>query len=70
MHLTQPQDVEEEARLPTLVAVWKKKHPKKAKAGVDVNSMDDDDVEDKGAGWVLLRGHPKAGWRMASISFY
>ncbi|KAJ7824339.1 hypothetical protein B0H13DRAFT_337619 [Mycena leptocephala] len=63
-HTPQPQDATEESRLPALVAAWKQKHAKK-----NTNSADDGDAseeeEDEGGRGALLRGYPKAGWRLA-----
>ncbi|KAJ7732903.1 hypothetical protein DFH07DRAFT_780748 [Mycena maculata] len=64
-HTVQPGDRVEEAHLPRLVTAWKLKHPKKN----DNTAADDgdasDEEEDEAGRTGLLRGYPKAGWRIA-----
>ncbi|KAJ7022274.1 hypothetical protein C8F04DRAFT_1194675 [Mycena alexandri] len=72
-HTVQPGDATEEACLPARIASWLAEHPqqannnqskKKAKKLGDGN--DSDAEEDAGARVGLLRGYPKAGWRLFS----
>ncbi|KAJ7020994.1 hypothetical protein C8F04DRAFT_1274232 [Mycena alexandri] len=72
-HTVQPGDATEEACLPARIASWLAEHPqqannnqskKKAKKSGDGN--DSDAEEDAGARVGLLRGYPKAGWRLFS----
>ncbi|KAJ7430065.1 hypothetical protein B0H11DRAFT_1943751 [Mycena galericulata] len=64
-HTVQPGDLVEEARLPKLVTAWKLKQSKKN----DNTAADDGDAseeeEDEAGRAGLLRGYPKAGWRIA-----
>ncbi|KAJ7449767.1 hypothetical protein B0H11DRAFT_1928545 [Mycena galericulata] len=64
-HTVQPGDLVEEAHLPKLVTAWKLKQSKKN----DNTAADDGDAseeeEDEAGRAGLLRGYPKAGWRIA-----
>ncbi|KAJ7107972.1 hypothetical protein C8R43DRAFT_1140118 [Mycena crocata] len=70
-HRERPEDRDEEAKLPTLVADWKaKQRERKKKSGKSVEESDSDneeeeEEEDEGGRAALLRGYTKAGWRLA-----
>ncbi|KAJ6534281.1 hypothetical protein B0H19DRAFT_1271998 [Mycena capillaripes] len=69
-HTPQSGDRDEEARLPGLITAWKRRQAEKKKnaesAAADSDGSDNEEDED-GRG-ALLRGYPKAGWRLAIIS--
>jgi hypothetical protein len=76
-HKPQPQDREEEARLPALVKAYKqkkeeelaKKNQAKKNTKKKTKTADDSDgeqAEDEGGRGALLRGYPRAGWRSVS----
>lgn len=62
-HAPQPTDAKEEGRLPELVATWKRQRAKKSVADEGDTS---DEEEDEAGRSGLLRGYPKAGWRLVS----
>ncbi|KAJ7718420.1 hypothetical protein DFH07DRAFT_784953 [Mycena maculata] len=67
-HQAQPGDAVEESTLSALVTAWKRKQRTK-KEKHDKATADDgdasDEEEDEGGRGGLLRGYPKAGWRLA-----
>jgi len=72
-HTIQPGDATEEACLPARIASWLAEHPKQAKTGQSKkkpkksgDGNDSDAEEDTGARVGVLRGYPKAGWRLVS----
>ncbi|KAJ7141935.1 hypothetical protein C8R43DRAFT_954587 [Mycena crocata] len=64
-HKVQPGDGEEEARIPALVATWRKqqKDKQRSKKVVEEEDSDEDEEEDESGRAALLRGYTKAGWR-------
>ncbi|KAJ7695627.1 hypothetical protein B0H17DRAFT_1198412 [Mycena rosella] len=64
-HKVQPQDREEEACVPALVATWKLKHKKQTLATADDGGTSDEE-EDEGGHGALLREYSKAGWQLIS----
>ncbi|KAF7328563.1 Acid protease [Mycena venus] len=62
-HTPQPQDRDEEARLSALVTAWKRNKKKLPAAANDGDTSDEE--EDEGGHAAVLRGYPKAGWRLA-----
>ncbi|KAJ7085632.1 hypothetical protein C8R43DRAFT_965198 [Mycena crocata] len=67
-HEVQPGDGEEEARIPALVATWKKQQKDKQRSKKVVEEEDSDEEEeeeDESGRAALLRGYTKAGWRAA-----
>jgi hypothetical protein len=66
-HTPQPQDRDEESRLPGLVVAWKKQN-QRAKKNTDSGDDSDgsDQEEDEGGHVALLRGYAKAGWHRVS----
>ncbi|KAJ7118650.1 hypothetical protein C8R43DRAFT_960241 [Mycena crocata] len=66
-HKVQPGDGEEEARIPALVATWRKqqKDKQRSKKVVEEEDSDEDEEEDESGRAALLRGYTKAGWRAA-----
>ncbi|KAJ6455633.1 hypothetical protein C8R47DRAFT_1228129 [Mycena vitilis] len=63
-HTPHPEDAEEEARVPRLVAAWLLAHPKKSKNQSAADGGDaSDEEEDEGGHNGHLRGYTKAGWR-------
>ncbi|KAJ7780738.1 hypothetical protein DFH07DRAFT_438924 [Mycena maculata] len=65
-HTEQPGDLDEEARLPRLVASWKQQ--KNKPSGGDEGAGGTNDGEENSAARVaLLRGYKKAGWRLVRV---
>ncbi|KAJ7075959.1 hypothetical protein B0H15DRAFT_805905 [Mycena belliarum] len=69
-HQVQPQDKEEEGRLPALATAWKQKEREKLRkrkpaAIPDSDDSSDEEDEDEAAREGLLRGYKKSGWRVA-----
>jgi hypothetical protein len=65
-HKAQPGNSEEEARVPKLMAAWKRENQKAKTTRVADNGDGSDDEEDEGARVGLLRGYTKAGWLRVS----
>ncbi|KAJ7926090.1 hypothetical protein B0H13DRAFT_1862601 [Mycena leptocephala] len=77
-HKPQPQDRDEEARLPALVSAYKRKKEEEQEKNATKNAKknrkkntktaddsDSEQEEDEGGCRALLRGYTKAGWRSA-----
>ncbi|KAJ7106452.1 hypothetical protein C8R43DRAFT_1140573 [Mycena crocata] len=69
-HQVQPQDKEEEGRLPGLATAWKQKEREKLRkrkptADTAPDDSSDEEDEDDAIREGLLRGYTKAGWRVA-----
>lgn len=71
-HTPQPTDRDDEDKLPGLIAAWKKAHAtkgkKKAEPANDAGDESDQEEDADGRG-ALLRGYPRAGWRIVGIFF-